>query len=222
MKTDARAFTLIELLVVIAIIAILASLLMPGLSQALAKARSTQCASQLRQIGLATTMFADDNEGCLPRSTHSAMAHGQLPWGYALGPYLVGRTFTQPNESWTNLFTNLYRCPAHKRLRNEWSYGKNVYPELSAQETGGPTWPHIHDLPHPTALVLYAEKSGGSMADHFMAHFWSEGGEPEVDRLRHLHKSNYTFCDGHVASLRFEQTYNPKQTMDSWNPITAR
>jgi prepilin-type N-terminal cleavage/methylation domain-containing protein/prepilin-type processing-associated H-X9-DG protein len=221
MKPD-RAFTLIELLVVIAIIAILAALLLPALANAKARASSLQCLSQMRQIGLATVLYADDNEGNLPRSSHSAMAHGQLPWGYALLPYLGNQRFTRPDSSWTNLFEGFYHCPTDKRHGSDWSYGKNVYPELSAEETGGPTWPRIEQMPCPVETVLYAEKAGGSMADHIMAHFWREGGQPEVDRTRHGDRSNYIFCDGHAASHRFEETYSPSHEIDNWNPQTAR
>lgn len=215
-------FTLIELLIVMAIIAILAGLLLPALAQAKARAHAIQCLSQLRQIGLATTMYADDHDGHLPRSTHSAVAYGQLPWGYALGPYVQNRTMTQPDQSWTNLFNTLYRCPSDRRRRTDWSYGKNVYPELSAAETGGPTWPSLTSLPRPDATVLYAEKTGGSMADHLMAHFWSDGGLPEVDGVRHIGKSNFTYCDGHAAGQPFAETYDPRQNLDNWNPQTAR
>jgi len=63
-----RAFSLIELLVVMVIIALLIGLLMPALSRAKEEARKTQCRSNLRQIGLATAMYASDNGGWAPET----------------------------------------------------------------------------------------------------------------------------------------------------------
>src|SRR5258708_2548141 len=60
------AFTLIELLVVIGIIGILASLLMPAFSRAKGKANDAKCISNLRQIGIALVIYADENNGRLP------------------------------------------------------------------------------------------------------------------------------------------------------------
>jgi prepilin-type N-terminal cleavage/methylation domain-containing protein len=71
--TSRRAFSLIELLVVIAIIGILAALLLPALSRAKERGQRTSCLNNLRQIMLATHMYADDNTGYLPfpNSFHS-------------------------------------------------------------------------------------------------------------------------------------------------------
>jgi len=74
-----RAFTLIELLVVIAIIAILAAILFPVFAQAKLAAKKTQSISNVRQIGLATLMYATDNEDHLPRTMQADPADPQAP-----------------------------------------------------------------------------------------------------------------------------------------------
>ena len=66
LKQRQNAFTLIELLVVIAIIGILAALLLPVLSTAKEQARAVQCRNNLKQITLATYMYANDNDQSLP------------------------------------------------------------------------------------------------------------------------------------------------------------
>lgn len=109
-------FTLIELLVVIAVIAILAGLLLPSLSQAKQKAQAIQCLNNLRQLGIAWTLYVGDNDDRVPPNTSSH--DGGAPTGrdstWVQG-YLDAASFVPDNTN-TLFITEGHLWPYHQQL----------------------------------------------------------------------------------------------------------
>src|SRR5262249_39124959 len=127
MKT-ARAFTLVELLVVIAIIAIVAALLLPSLSRGRQKAQAACCLNNLRQWGLATQLYALDNNDYLPPEgfANPMATHTNTGWYIQLPRVL--RLPKYHDMAWkTNASVlpgnTVWLCPANPRRSN----GNNLF-----------------------------------------------------------------------------------------------
>jgi prepilin-type N-terminal cleavage/methylation domain-containing protein/prepilin-type processing-associated H-X9-DG protein len=183
-----RAFTLVELSFVIAIITILAAMLLPALSRTRAKASAIKCVSNLKQLGYATEMYADDNGDRLPGDQHS------LPsWVVSLVPYAG---------------TNIFRCATEKD--RPYTYMVNDFLTPHPTDPDHPAFSKRSAISSPSETFWMSDSPTTVRGvDHFhFAHSGRRSYRPaafhhKVDVRRHLGGANYLFVDSHVESLKW-------------------
>ncbi len=229
-----RAFTLIELLVVIAIIAILASMLLPALAKAKAKGKAVQCLNNLKQMGLAMVMYADEYDGYIPRGNG-------YPWFLVYMPYM-------PEGGTDDDFRHvrIYRCAAYpntdwKRRQiityviNAWKFSSPT--DRVGSEQIGPSKITAFQVPSETIHLTDNENgpwrpvvTGYQDAITDLNDVWSPGHLPfnqnstarrlnperRVAANRHNEGVNAAFLDGHAGYLKARAVVT-----DLWREVRA-
>ena len=223
-----RGFTLVELLVVVAVLAVVAGLATPTLRSALRRATAIRCAAKLNALGAATLLYTQDHDGQLPRSFHSAGAHGQPGWAVSIAPYL-GIADSQIQSNWPGVFNANFRSPVDSAIDPfVYSYGLNVHFELDPDGDdyqGSPaTWRRLGQSPAPGSTILMGQTRPVRFGDHLMCHQWSglQAAKNALNHAIHTGKANYLFLDGHLETLRVEDTFDPSRHINRWNPSLAR
>ncbi|MDD3926556.1 MAG: DUF1559 domain-containing protein [bacterium] len=197
-----QGFTLIELLVVIAIIALLAAILFPVFGKARENARKTTCMSNLKQIGVALWMYAqDEGEGAVfPPAYNSAGVAGQgRYWADMLAPYAgaKGKYVSSARPCYAN---TVFDCPSLTEYTTNMPVDYAYFRVLWAYSN--------YPLNDTTRIAKLSEV--GIIAD---AEFFTDGttssakigdigvSSSSILRNRHNGGLNILYCDGHVKYL---------------------
>jgi prepilin-type N-terminal cleavage/methylation domain-containing protein len=208
--TPARAFTLIELLVVIAIIAILAAILFPVFAKAREKARQTACLSNLRQLGTAVMMYAQDYDEMYPQSyqdvTSGNGSAAQIPntWPNRIQPYIKSEQLHACRSDGRDPYVDFPGC---KPVLQSYCWNRRMGIDI-------PAWSYwalvsLSQVAAPSQCAMLWDDSAdwlaagyGAMFDTLDSPDWSGSFDPLVMKGRHSEGDCLMLADGHAKWLK--------------------
>jgi len=211
-----RGFTLIELLVVIAIIALLMAILLPSLNRARDQGKAVTCRSNLKQIGLALTLYAEDNSGKFPRN-------GGV-WILKFMPYIGG----QGDKDQDYREMGVYNCPKYPNKEQTLDYVINSWKDSASEYIG---FSPVSDFRQPSLKIFLADNEDGSWRAIIREQTGLGGsrGEFDVWNPRHLptgpdserrvaHARHRDGCNGAFLDGHSDWVQAAKMTEGMWRP----
>ena len=194
-----KSFSLLELLVLVAIIGILSSLILPSLGTARKRAQSTVCQSNLRQIGLAVSIYALDNDNNAPADNKSTSTN--LQWHRTLSQLNYINYDYEDSET-------VFVCPNGVQLSNNWESNYALNFRLGRGDNSGSSnssSTHYHYL---SKLNSNHAQETLLIMDGYNKFRFVQSVDMNITRLlqnspsiaRHQEKANLLFIDGHIES----------------------
>ncbi len=243
-----RGFTLVELLVVIAIIAILAGLLLTGLSQAKESARRVQCLNNLRQLAVTSQLYSGDNQERLVANGYGTpeQLEGHRMW--VLGdthrnpPAFTNQAFlTDPRHaSFADYLTarEVYKCPSD---RSRVEIGGESFPKVRTYSLNGYMgWyaPNVessflsprhvlfrtqNDLSFgsPSVLLQFIDTAPGNVCHPAFVIYLGQflnGLYYHLPSAQHARIGTFSFADGHVDSRKWKVSETIRLSRETWIP----